>query len=88
VPDTHCEYVLRCAAAGKPVYEKPMALDHGQCMRMIDARRRAGVPLWVRAMVRSDPRATDRDARWAIVGERPGSGVEWDEDAVHRYLFE
>jgi mandelate racemase len=24
----------------------------------------------------------------AIVGERPGSGVEWDEDAVHRYLVE
>jgi predicted dehydrogenase len=57
LPDTHCEYVLRCAAAGKPVYvEKPMALDHGQCMRMIDACRRAGVPLWVGYYRRALPR--------------------------------
>jgi predicted dehydrogenase len=36
--DTHCEYTLRCAAAGKPVYvEKPMAMSTSQCAAMIDA---------------------------------------------------
>jgi len=38
--DSHCEYTLRCAAAGKPVYvEKPMGMDHGECVRMVDACR-------------------------------------------------
>lgn len=47
-PDTHCEYTLRVAAAGKPVYvEKPMARNHDECLRMIDACNKAGVPLFV-----------------------------------------
>ncbi|HEY3180783.1 MAG TPA: Gfo/Idh/MocA family oxidoreductase [Casimicrobiaceae bacterium] len=38
--DSHCEYTLRCAAAGKPVYvEKPMAMNHVQCAEMIAAYR-------------------------------------------------
>ena len=46
-PGSHCEYALRVAAAGKPVYvEKPMALDHSQCLRMIAACDEAGVPLF------------------------------------------
>jgi predicted dehydrogenase len=55
--DTHREYTLRCAAAGKPVYvEKPMGMDHAQCLDMIDACRAAGVPLWVGFYRRALPR--------------------------------
>ena len=55
--DSHCEYTLRCAAAGKPVYvEKPMAMTHSQCVAMIDACRGAGVPLWVGYYRRALPR--------------------------------
>jgi predicted dehydrogenase len=55
--DSHREYTLRCAAAGKPVYvEKPMGMDHGQCLDMIAACRSAGVPLWVGFYRRALPR--------------------------------
>lgn len=47
-PGSHCEYTLRAAAAGKPVYvEKPMALNYEQCKQMIAACEKAGVPLFV-----------------------------------------
>ncbi len=56
-PDTHCDYVLRCAAAGKPVLvEKPMAMDAGQCADMLAACRSARVPLWVAYYRRALPR--------------------------------
>src|SRR2546427_254743 len=56
-PDSHRDYVLRCAAAGKPVLvEKPMAMDHGQCQDMIAACAAAGVPLWVAYYRRALPR--------------------------------
>ena len=43
-PNSHHDYVLRCAAAGKPVLvEKPMAIDLGQCDDMIAACAAAGV---------------------------------------------
>jgi len=55
--DSHREYTLRCAAAGKPVYvEKPMGMDHGQCLDMVDACRAARVPLWVGYYRRALPR--------------------------------
>ncbi len=55
--DTHRDYTLRCARAGKPVYvEKPMAMRHADCMQMIDACRDAGVPLWVGYYRRALPR--------------------------------
>ena len=55
--DSHREYTLRCAAAGKPVYvEKPMAMSHGECTEMIAACRAAGVPLWVGYYRRALPR--------------------------------
>jgi predicted dehydrogenase len=55
--DSHQEYVLRCAAAGKPVYvEKPMAMNHAQCQEMITACRSAQVPLWVGYYRRALPR--------------------------------
>ncbi len=47
-PDSHKDYALRCAAAGKPVLmEKPMALDAGQCGAMLAACAAAAVPIWV-----------------------------------------
>ncbi|MES2178552.1 MAG: Gfo/Idh/MocA family oxidoreductase [Gemmatimonadota bacterium] len=47
-PSSHQEYVLRAAAAGKPVYvEKPMAMSFAQCRAMIDGCRDVGVPLFV-----------------------------------------
>jgi predicted dehydrogenase len=56
-PSTHRDYVLRCAAAGKPVLvEKPMALDARQCDAMIAACTAAGVPLWVAYYRRALPR--------------------------------
>ena len=55
--DSHREYTLRCAAAGKPVYvEKPMGMDYAQCVDMIRACRDAGVPLWVGFYRRALPR--------------------------------
>jgi 1,5-anhydro-D-fructose reductase (1,5-anhydro-D-mannitol-forming) len=54
---THREYVLRCAAAGKPVYvEKPMGMSHAECVEMIEACRGADVPLWVGYYRRAMPR--------------------------------
>lgn len=47
-PDTHAEYTVRAAQAGKPVYvEKPMARTHAECLRMIEACHDAQVPLFV-----------------------------------------
>jgi len=55
--DTHRDYTLRCAAAGKPVYvEKPMGMNHAECLDMIAACRTAGVPLWVAYYRRALPR--------------------------------
>lgn len=47
-PGSHCEYTLKAAAAGKPVYvEKPMARNHEECRQMVAACEKAGVPLFV-----------------------------------------
>jgi len=56
-PSTHCELSLRVAAAGKPcLVEKPMAMDHGECLRMVQAFRDAAAPLWVAYYRRALPR--------------------------------
>lgn len=47
-PDSHCEYTLKAAAAGKAVYvEKPMANTVDECLRMIEACEKANVSLFV-----------------------------------------
>lgn len=57
MPESHHDYALRCASAGKAVLvEKPMAMDHGQCEDMIAACRAAGSPLWVAYYRRALPR--------------------------------
>ena len=56
-PDSHKAYTLAAAAAGKPVYvEKPMALNHTECGAMIEACRKATVPLFVAYYRRQLPR--------------------------------
>jgi predicted dehydrogenase len=47
-PGWHLEYALAACAAGKPTYvEKPMARNHPECLRMVDAFAAARVPLFV-----------------------------------------
>ncbi len=56
-PYAHKEYTLAAAAAGKPVYvEKPMAMNYGECLDMIEACDNADVPLWVAYYRRALPR--------------------------------
>ncbi len=56
-PDSHCDYAVRAAAAGKPVYvEKPMARTAAECEAMISACEAAGVPLFVAYYRRAMPR--------------------------------
>ncbi|MEZ4770483.1 MAG: Gfo/Idh/MocA family oxidoreductase [Caldilineales bacterium] len=56
-PSSHKQYTLMAAAAGKPVYvEKPMAMNHGECLEMIAACQTADVPLFVAYYRRSLPR--------------------------------
>ena len=47
-PSSHGDLAFRVAAAGKPcLVEKPMALNHAECLRMVGAFQSRGVPLWV-----------------------------------------
>ena len=56
-PDSHCDYAVRAAAAGKAVYvEKPMARTAAECDAMIAACDRADVPLFVAYYRRAMPR--------------------------------
>ena len=62
-PDSHREYAVRVAQAGKPVYvEKPMARTALECEEIISACERAGVGLFVAYYRRALPRfATVKD---------------------------
>ena len=56
-PSSHCELALKVAAAGKPcLVEKPMAMNHAECLQMVDAFRAAERPLWVAYYRRALPR--------------------------------
>lgn len=56
-PDSHRDYVVRVAQAGKPVYvEKPMARTALECEEMISACDEAGVGLFVAYYRRALPR--------------------------------
>ncbi|UOB19310.1 Gfo/Idh/MocA family protein [Abyssalbus ytuae] len=47
-PDTHMEYTIKAANAGKPVYvEKPMARNHAECIQMVLACKEKSVPLFI-----------------------------------------
>jgi predicted dehydrogenase len=56
-PSSHCELALAVAAAGKPcLVEKPMALNHAECTRMVEAFASRRLPLWVAYYRRALPR--------------------------------
>ena len=56
-PSSHHALALKAAAAGKPcLVEKPMAMNHGQCLEMVEAFRAAQTPLWVAYYRRALPR--------------------------------
>lgn len=56
-PSTHCELALKTAAAGKPcLVEKPMAMNHAECVQMNDAFRAAGQPFFTAFYRRALPR--------------------------------
>ncbi len=56
-PDSHKEYALAIARAGKPAYiEKPMALNHLECLEMIEVFEKAGIPLFTAYYRRMLPR--------------------------------
>src|SRR5476651_2053405 len=56
-PDTHADYALQAAAAGKPAYvEKPMARHTAECDRMVEAFQRSRLPLYVAYYRRRMPR--------------------------------
>ncbi|MBN1379804.1 MAG: Gfo/Idh/MocA family oxidoreductase [Gammaproteobacteria bacterium] len=56
-PSSHMELALKVAAAGKPCcVEKPMALNHSECMQMNQAFSKKKIPLFVAYYRRSLPR--------------------------------
>ena len=56
-PSSHCDLALRVAAVGKPcLVEKPMAVNHDECLRMIEAFHSRKLPLWVAYYRRALPR--------------------------------
>lgn len=57
MPDSHADYALKIAAAGKPAYiEKPMARHAPECDRMVAAFAAAKLPLFVAYYRRRLPR--------------------------------
>src|SRR5262245_8295143 len=76
-PSSHGDLAFRVAAAGKPcLVEKPMALNHAECLRMVGAFQSRGVPLWV-AYYRRPLR------RFQIVQERLRDGAIGRVTSVH-----
>jgi 1,5-anhydro-D-fructose reductase (1,5-anhydro-D-mannitol-forming) len=56
-PSSHLRIALAVAAAGKPcLVEKPMAMNHAECVQMNNAFRARNVPLWVAYYRRALPR--------------------------------
>lgn len=81
-PSSHCELALRVAAARKPcLVEKPMARDHAECVRMVEAFRAAGTPLWVAYYRRALP-------RFQLVRRLLGDGAIGRPTSVHIEVVE
>ena len=56
-PSSHRELALAVAAAGKPcLVEKPMAMNHAECLQMVAAFHARALPLWVAYYRRALPR--------------------------------
>ena len=79
-PSSHCGLALKVAAAGKPcLVEKPMAVNHEECLRMLEAFRVPGVPLWVAFYRRALP-------RFLKVRELLSAGVIGRVTSVHMHV--
>ena len=79
-PSSHCDLALKVAAAGKPcLVEKPMAVNHEECVRMVEAFRAAGASLWVAFYRRALP-------RFLKVRELLQCGVIGRVTSVHMYV--
>ncbi|MDX9956842.1 MAG: Gfo/Idh/MocA family oxidoreductase [Spirochaetia bacterium] len=47
-PEFHKEYAIHCLEAGKiPYMEKPMAMNHAECMAVVDKAKEKGLPAYV-----------------------------------------
>jgi predicted dehydrogenase len=76
-PSSHCDLALRVAESGKPcLVEKPMALNHAECLRMIEAFHSRQLPLWVAYYRRALP-------RFLIVRDRLREGAIGRVTSVH-----
>jgi len=76
-PSSHCDLALKVAAAGKPcLVEKPMALNHAECLRMVEAFTSRNLPLWVAYYRRALP-------RFLIVRDRLSEGAIGRVTSVH-----
>jgi 1,5-anhydro-D-fructose reductase (1,5-anhydro-D-mannitol-forming) len=97
-PGSHAEYALRVAGAGKPCYvEKPMARNHAECAKMVEAFRAKGIPLFVAYYRRALPRflkakeRIDAGALEKVTGVtyrhtrlfRPDDPYQWRLDPAH-----
>ena len=79
---SHCDLALRVAAAGKPcLVEKPMAMNHAECERMVEAFAARRVPLWVAYYRRALP-------RFLKVRERLEAGAIGQPTAIHVTITE
>ena len=79
-PSSHAELAFRVAEAGKPcLVEKPMALNHADCLRMIGAFQSRRRPLWI-AYYRRSLR------RFQIVQERLRDGAIGRVTSVHVHV--
>jgi 1,5-anhydro-D-fructose reductase (1,5-anhydro-D-mannitol-forming) len=81
-PVSHCDLALRAAAAHKPcLVEKPMAMSHAECERMIEAFQRAGTRLWVAYYRRALP-------RFLLVRQLLAAGTVGRITSVHVEVFQ
>ncbi|MFB3904525.1 MAG: Gfo/Idh/MocA family protein [Acidobacteriota bacterium] len=56
-PSSHCQLGLAVASARKPcLMEKPMAMNHAECVKLVEAFRQARTPLFVAYYRRALPR--------------------------------
>jgi predicted dehydrogenase len=56
-PASHCALALQAASAGKPcLVEKPMAMSHAECQRMVEVFQAKQLPLFVAYYRRALPR--------------------------------
>src|SRR5262245_3285927 len=76
-PSSHRDLAIRVAEAGKPcLVEKPMALNHAECLWMTEAFRSRKLPLWVAYYRRALP-------RFLIVRDRLREGAIGRVTSVH-----